>query len=208
MERGEVFRTSVLLILESCINNLSGTDGCRVLCHQFSTSSLLLLAHCISGCNTFWQQMKYFREAPLLFSSTDDQGQNIRTTVFPLNSGRQSYIVWWSKRNRSAPWQPRMAFRMKRSVASCVLLRESMYSKKCNGPTCRDGYARRVVLRFSRTDPLHSKYHGTARGNFSFQLQRIIPIAVQPTSKVIGVAGPLTLHGGDTGPGLAAIPSV
>jgi len=27
-----------------------------------------------------------------------------------------------------------------------------------------------------------------------------------PTSEVIGVAGPLTLHGGDTGLGLAAIP--
>jgi hypothetical protein len=27
-----------------------------------------------------------------------------------------------------------------------------------------------------------------------------------PTSKVVGMAGPLTLHGGDTGLGLAAIP--
>ena len=28
--------------------------------------------------------MNYFKEATLLFSSTDDQDQNTRTTVFPL----------------------------------------------------------------------------------------------------------------------------
>jgi hypothetical protein len=39
VERGEVIRTSVLLILETCTNNLSGTDGHRLRCHQFYTSS-------------------------------------------------------------------------------------------------------------------------------------------------------------------------
>ena len=37
MERGEVIRTRVLLILESCTNNLSGTDGHRTIgrtCHS------------------------------------------------------------------------------------------------------------------------------------------------------------------------------
>jgi hypothetical protein len=37
--------------------------------------------------------MNYFKEATLLFSSTGDQGRNIRTTVFPLNCGRQSFSV-------------------------------------------------------------------------------------------------------------------
>jgi hypothetical protein len=65
----------------------TGTDGCRVLCHQFSTSSLLLLGKCISRCNTFLRKMNSFKEATLLFSNTDDQDQNTRTTVFALNAG-------------------------------------------------------------------------------------------------------------------------
>jgi hypothetical protein len=35
------------------MNNENGTDGIRVLCHQFSTSSLPLLENCIKICNTF-----------------------------------------------------------------------------------------------------------------------------------------------------------
>jgi hypothetical protein len=117
----------------------TGTDGCRILCHQFSTSSLLRLGNCTSRCNTFWQQMKLLRETTLLLSSTDDQGRNTQTTQFPLNTGRWSFTGWWSRRNRSAQWQPRMESRMKRSVASFVLLRTCIYSKKRNGPIWHDG---------------------------------------------------------------------
>jgi len=44
----------------------TGTDGCRVLCHQFYTSSLLLSAHCIKGFSTFFLRMKRLQEALLL----------------------------------------------------------------------------------------------------------------------------------------------
>ena len=73
----------------------TGTDGFRALCHQFAPSCLPRRVNCISRCNTFWQKMNSFREAPFLFSNTDDQGRNIRNTVFPLNTGPQSCIVWW-----------------------------------------------------------------------------------------------------------------
>ena len=34
----------------------TGTDGCRILCHQFSTSSLPLREYCIKRCSTFWSR--------------------------------------------------------------------------------------------------------------------------------------------------------
>jgi hypothetical protein len=58
-----------------------------MLCHQFSTSSLSLLEYCIKRCSTCWLRMNQLGKATLLFSSTDDQDRNIRTTVFPLNAG-------------------------------------------------------------------------------------------------------------------------
>ena len=36
----------------------TGTDGFRVLCHQFTPSCLPLLENCISRCNTCWLKMK------------------------------------------------------------------------------------------------------------------------------------------------------
>ena len=108
----------------------TGTDGCRVLCRQFSTSSFSLLAYCIKRCSTYWLRMNQLGKAILLFSSTDDQGQNTRTTVFPLNCGRQWYISWWSRKNPSALWQPHLASRMKRSVASCIMSNSSVDDKE------------------------------------------------------------------------------
>src|SRR2546421_13056584 len=72
----------------------TGTDGFRLLCHQFYTSSLRRLGNCISRCNTFWQKMNYFREATLLLSCIDDQGRNTRNTVFLLPTGRPWCSVW------------------------------------------------------------------------------------------------------------------
>jgi hypothetical protein len=37
--------------------------------------------------------MNQLGKAILLFSSTGDQGRNIRNSVFPLNCGRQSFSV-------------------------------------------------------------------------------------------------------------------
>jgi hypothetical protein len=81
----------------------TGTDGCRVLCRQFYTSSLPRLENCILRCNTFLREMNYFKVVTLLFSSADDRGRNIQTMVFQLTCGRLSCSVWWSRRNRSAP---------------------------------------------------------------------------------------------------------
>jgi hypothetical protein len=45
----------------------SGTDGCRVLCRQFSTSSLSLPVYSIKRCSTCWLKMKKpLREVILL----------------------------------------------------------------------------------------------------------------------------------------------
>ncbi len=110
----------------------TGTDGCRVLCHKFSTSSLPCLENSISRCTTCRQKMNSYKEATLLFSSADGQARNIRTTVFPLTFGRQSCSVWWSSMNRSIQWQQRMESRMKRSIASYVMSKISVDNKKRN----------------------------------------------------------------------------
>ena len=47
------------------INNRTGTDGFRFLCHQFSPSSLPHLANCISRCNACLLKRKQLRQALL-----------------------------------------------------------------------------------------------------------------------------------------------
>src|SRR5207247_1482781 len=81
----------------------TGTNGCRMLCRQFYTSSFLHLGHFIKRCSTFLLRMNQMCKAIMLFLSTDDQDRNIRTMVFLLNFGRQLSIVWWSRKNRSVP---------------------------------------------------------------------------------------------------------
>ncbi len=66
----------------------TGTDGCRLLCHQFSTSSLFLLADCISRYKTCSLTTKHMTSALLRLLANGDQGQNTPNTVFPLNTGR------------------------------------------------------------------------------------------------------------------------
>ncbi|OLB37757.1 MAG: hypothetical protein AUH05_12010 [Ktedonobacter sp. 13_2_20CM_53_11] len=44
------------------------------------------------------------------------------------------------------------------------------------------------------------------KDTISFHLRKAIPTALHPYKQGVEVAGPLTLHGGDTGLGLAAIP--
>ncbi len=44
----------------------NGTDGCRVLCHQFSISSFSLLGSCIKRCSTYWLRMNHLRLAIIL----------------------------------------------------------------------------------------------------------------------------------------------
>ena len=87
--KGRGNRTYILFILEKYINNLSGTDGCRVLCRQFYTSSFLRSAYCISRSNNCSQAMKPMAPALLRWLANGDQGQNSRTMVYPLNTGRR-----------------------------------------------------------------------------------------------------------------------
>jgi hypothetical protein len=94
----------------------TGTDGCRVLCHQFSPSSLLRRANCISRSNRCSLTVKHRTPALLRLLANGDQGQNTRHTVFPLPNGRHWCSVWWSRKNRSVQWQQRMVSLMKRSV--------------------------------------------------------------------------------------------
>ena len=75
------------------VGERGGPERCRVLCHQFSTSSLPRPGNCISRSNAFWREMNFFKVGTLLFSSAGDQGRNSRTTVFQLPSGRQSCSV-------------------------------------------------------------------------------------------------------------------
>jgi len=64
------------------------TDGCRVLCHQFSPSSLSLQGSWINRCSTCWLRMKHLRAVILPLWSIGVQGQSTPHMVFPLQSGR------------------------------------------------------------------------------------------------------------------------
>jgi hypothetical protein len=181
----------------------TGTDRCRVLCHQFSTSSLLLLASSISRSNRCALMMKHMTLALLQLLVNGDRGRHTWPTVFPLQSGRLYCIVFWSRRNRSERWQLLMVSPMKWSIASFVLRRKCIYSKKSNGPICRDGYARHVFLLCSRTDPLRTQHHSSS-APISFRLRRVIPTAVNPLqTRRLGCQGP-SLACGDTESGLTA----
>src|SRR5436305_14560306 len=59
----------------------TGTGGCRMLCRQFSTSSLNALAHCISRSKKRSLTTKHMMLALLPFLTNGDHGQNIRHTV-------------------------------------------------------------------------------------------------------------------------------
>src|SRR5947209_3013426 len=59
----------------------TGTGGCRMLCRQFSTSSLNALAHCISRSKKRSLTTKHMMLALLPFLTNGDQGQNTRHTV-------------------------------------------------------------------------------------------------------------------------------
>src|SRR5215471_6460548 len=74
-----------------------------------------------------------------------------------------------------------MESRMKRSIASFVLLRKCVYSKKRNDPICHDRYSCHVILLRSRRDPLHSQCIAntmTTRGTISCDLRKVIPTAI------------------------------
>ena len=57
---------AVMLSRSYSINSLTGTDGFRLLCHQFLPSSLPLPENCLTSSTTFSLKMKQLREALLL----------------------------------------------------------------------------------------------------------------------------------------------
>jgi len=92
----------------------TGTDGFRVLCHQFYTSSLLLQENCIKSSKTFSLRMKKPREALLQLYNIGGQDQEIRHMVYPLQNGRLSYNVCLRRKNLSEQLRMTMASLMKR----------------------------------------------------------------------------------------------
>ena len=75
-------------IVSYSTNRLTGTDGFRLFCHQFSPSSLLLPENCIRGSKTFWLKRNKLREALLQFYNIGGQGRETRQMVYPLQHGR------------------------------------------------------------------------------------------------------------------------
>ncbi len=71
----------------------TGTDGFRVLCHQFFASSWPRLGNCISRCKTCSLTMKPMRPTLLRWVANGDQDQNTRHMAFPLPTGRWSFIA-------------------------------------------------------------------------------------------------------------------
>ena len=71
----------------------TGTDGFPVLCHQFSISSLLPPANCLSRCNRCSLTVKPLTPALLRWVANGGQGQHARHRAFPLPTGRWSFIA-------------------------------------------------------------------------------------------------------------------
>src|SRR5947209_14687322 len=92
----------------------TGTDGFRLLSHQFYTSSLLLQENCIKSSKTFSLRMKKPREALLQFYNNGGQDQEIWHMVYPLQNGRLSYNVCLRRKNLSEQLRMTMASLMKR----------------------------------------------------------------------------------------------
>jgi|SRR2546423_10852435 len=65
----------------------TGTDGFRLLCHQFFPSSLPLPENCLTSSTTFSLKMNKLREALLLFYNIGGQGQETRQMGYPLQHG-------------------------------------------------------------------------------------------------------------------------
>ena len=122
----------IMLFLSYSINRLTGTDGFRVLCHQFFPSSLRHQADCISRSKTCWLTMKPLTPALLRWVANGSQGRNTRTMLFPLPTGRWSFIGWWRTPNHFVGLHRTMESRLKRSVAF-FFIRSRVESKMRNG---------------------------------------------------------------------------
>jgi len=112
----------IQVILEKCIDNRTGTDGFRLLCRQFSISSLPHLESCIKSSKTFSLKMKKHREALLLFYTIGGQGRETQQMGSPLQHGRLCCTVFLKRRNLCEKWLRIMVSRMKQYGVLFVLL--------------------------------------------------------------------------------------
>jgi hypothetical protein len=122
VRRGQGERTDILIILEICINNLSGTDGHRLLSHQCSSTSFHLWENCIKISNIFSLKMKKLRELRSLYCSIEGQGQETQHMVYPLQNDRLYYNVCLRIKNLAAKLQMAIASHMKLYRVLFVLL--------------------------------------------------------------------------------------
>src|SRR5439155_10253929 len=115
----EAKEQTLKLILEESINNFTGTDGFRLLCHQFLLSCLLLLATCLSRFKACSLTMKLLTSALLRWVANGVQDQNPRQMAFPLPTSRWSGIVLERPSKPFVQWQPPLVSGRKACVASC-----------------------------------------------------------------------------------------
>jgi hypothetical protein len=71
------------------INRLTGTDGIRVLCHQFIPSSLSRRETCLTSSPTFWLKRNKLGAALLRFYSIAGHGREIGQMGDPLQHSRR-----------------------------------------------------------------------------------------------------------------------
>src|SRR6266566_895313 len=135
-------RTYVLLILEVSINNLSGTDGCRVRCRQFSTSSKSPQVPSRASCKKCSQQWMLSQ-----FQNNEGLAPKTYLMVFQSMNGT-SFLPGLLVMNRTAPLRKITRSQEKPSAGSSRQLNRP--AKRCNH--CRKSRKNksRAVLNINR----------------------------------------------------------
>ena len=100
----------------------TGTDGFRVLCRQFHTSSLSRWETCIKSSKALSLKVNKLREALLLLYSIGGQGQETRQMGYSIQHGRRCCNVCLRRTHLSATWQMTLASHMKGYGVLFVLL--------------------------------------------------------------------------------------
>jgi len=111
-----------MLFISYSINRLTGTDGFRVLCRQFHTSSLSRWETCIKSSKALSLKVNKLREALLLLYSIGGQGQETRQMGYSIQHGRRCCNVCLRRTHLSATWQMTLASHMKGYGVLFVLL--------------------------------------------------------------------------------------
>src|SRR6266700_1161760 len=114
--------TRVILFISYSILSLTGTDGFRVLCRQFHTSSLSRCETCIKSSKALSLKVNKLREALLLLYSIGGQGQETRQMGYSIQHGRRCCNVCLRRTHLSATWQMTLASHMKGYGVVFVLL--------------------------------------------------------------------------------------